>query len=150
MSDLSALIVALEGATGPSRELDIEIARAMGDQDVLRIYADPEITVRTANAVGLHWECPGCVGNVFVERYTSSIDAALTLVPPDMFVGMRRFSDGWYATVAVKSDLEDKSVWRGNQKPAAIALCIAALKARQASSTPSDQSPVPQNTGHDR
>jgi len=72
-------------------------------------------------------ELTGC------PRYTTSLDAAMGLVPEGWAIDARRYSDGWYVAIAgLNSTLIPTSKFRGSQKPAAIALCIAALKALRA------------------
>jgi hypothetical protein len=113
------LIVALEKAERPSRKLDAEVALVVGWKVV----------------VGDTWMGPH--GEIAVPEYTTSIDAALTLVP-----------EGWRWAVGDKDDRTDvpwAQVFRTDLEtgelvmfaeddcyPAtpALALCIAALKAR--------------------
>lgn len=98
--DLASLIERLERASGPDRELDIDICTAIG---------------KTRLAPGFQT----------APHYTSSIDAALTLVP-----------DGWIAVVSTNgmASVENKNKKNLVNGPAsatpAIALCIAALRAR--------------------
>ena len=67
--------------------------------------------------------------NVFAPSYTTSLDAALTLVPKGSKVlSLEDYSDGWYATVGKHHEAGKRYV--GTQKPHALALCIASLKAR--------------------
>lgn len=97
----SELIAALEKATGPSRDLDEQIADAF---------------------LPSGWLAP---------RFTASIDAALTLVPDNAF---------WSLSVPKQPDMSGKRYWASLHagKPGArgatpaIALCIAALKAMEA------------------
>lgn len=63
MSDLTTLATECEGAEGPSRELDLEIARAVG------LCRTPE-EGSTQVHFGQWW-----------PHYTASLDAAMTLVP---------------------------------------------------------------------
>jgi hypothetical protein len=108
------LIARLEAATGPDRALDEEISRGVNpDEWLVRDRHAP------AGEEGWGWDIP---------RYTASIDAAMALIPDGMFVAVKRYSDGWYARVAAENT--SPVSFRGEQKPAAIALCIAAIKAR--------------------
>ena len=95
------LIAALERAEGPSRELDAHI-----------------------------WKSDGC-RVAPVPRYTSSLDAALTLVPEGeaWLVG---WDDENHANVFVLPSPTSRPTGYHAQGAAtpAIALCIAALKAR--------------------
>jgi hypothetical protein len=94
------LIATLETATGTSYDLDVIIWNHIGRPDT-----------RTHD------------GTPCVLCYTASIDAALTLVPAEMDWCISIIEPGPYAVV-------------GNNNPAymahtpALALCIAALKAR--------------------
>ena len=124
------LIAKLEAATGPSRELDYEIALAVG---------------WSRNPYGRGWlaangdlcDAPPCL--------TASIDAALTLVPegwhieclstPDKGTSVRNPSRK--AACDMGPDLDNDEGWEigrkvGNHAEAALAVCIAALKAREA------------------
>jgi hypothetical protein len=105
------LIERLEKATGPDREIDHEIDALVGEAEDF-----------PANE----------------PRYTASIDAALTLVPEGLTVDMRRCDDGAtaYATVRASDmtpdDPGDELFVEASMPTLAIALCIAALKARTA------------------
>lgn len=111
MSDIAELIARLEAATGGRFVLDCEIW--------LVIHPDDGVVV-------LHNPLP----------YTSSIDAALTLVPEGMAwtLGQNVHHRYWQACV---NDLaaDGSPVARGesghrDSKSPALALCIAALKSR--------------------
>jgi hypothetical protein len=129
MSDYAGLIERLEKASGPDREVDAaimyaEIERGAG-MTVARI---PELT-ETAS------------------YYTSSIDAALTLVPEgwpiDQLSWWPRVPQNYedqrvcrVKIIALRPDgFADKECFHAVAKSPAIALCIAALKARAALST---------------
>ena len=115
------LIAALEKAEGPSRELDCEIA----------MHRMPEL--RGFARIGEDWVHPQySTIRTYAIEYTASIDAALTLVP-----------EGWDWSVVLAERFEDKNpascqvIQRGRLKfhtthaaTPALALCIAALKAR--------------------
>ncbi|WP_156416620.1 MULTISPECIES: hypothetical protein [unclassified Sphingopyxis] len=124
---MDSLIERIEAATGPDRELDLDIARLQGVVVLKRNHED------TANYETTHW------------RYTASIDAAMTLVP-----------EGFCWTVAVYwCEGEDKPPYFADcadlpamqagdfQVPIheawaatpALALVAAALKARTTHST---------------
>jgi hypothetical protein len=117
MEKNNSVLVALCRATEWDRQIDLDIALSIGwtkmPENIYRAgLKDPE--------GAFHWTPP---------LYTGSIDAAMRLVPEGYYVSVERFSDGWYAEVAPKSNLPG---FDGRQKPAAIALCIAAIKARAA------------------
>lgn len=112
------LIAALEAATGPSRELDAEIARCcdarqwrLTDEGMGKVFFDP-------------------------LEFTASIDAALTLVPETDGNRWYEIGQAWtHATAHVR--VYPPNPWEGRTREAvadaptpAIALCIAALKAR--------------------
>jgi hypothetical protein len=97
---LSELIAKLEEAEEGSRELDCEIYVALGNP-LLR-------------AVGK------------APRYSSSLDAALTLVPEGSYAKLqigRNHAKGW-------AWVELRDVEAVARSTPALALCIAALKAR--------------------
>lgn len=135
------LIERLEKATGPDRALDAEIAVA------LRIAPDAASSWFEAGFPS--WRA-GENGQVYVVHdtgetgawgyarlFTASIDAALTLVPEGLSYEFRCSSFG---------ECSQAIVWDGRKSPQvserarvsingvrpAIALCIAALKAREA------------------
>jgi hypothetical protein len=118
MSDthtLADLIARLEAATGPSRELDFWCwwwGKAVHDGQ------PPDADYAAAN-----------IRRADAPLYTASIDAALTLVLDDAC---------WTISVPRQPDMSGRRYWaslRSNHPGArgstpAIALCIAALKAR--------------------
>lgn len=101
MTDLDELIEQLEKATEPDRKLDLAIETEIGNLTLATWYNLP--------------------------TYTSSIDAALTLVPEGRTVGMSLGKEGCGAWVEVQRDLPKIA---SACKSPALALCIAALKAR--------------------
>lgn len=113
---LSELIAALERADGPSRELDSAICAEMG----LENWTAAEWAEAVSGVGREHWSIPGSL------PYTSSIDAALTLVPEGCYWAVYRSGMAY-----VKPD-EDGPQERDLAAAAtpALALCIAALKAR--------------------
>lgn len=116
------LIARLEAASEGSRELDGDIAEALAlhPPDAPRMWG---VVGNASFAIdgGRSWDAP---------RYTASLDAALTLIQNGLFISLHRHSDGWYCIVRPHS--QSAVEFQGCQKPAALALCIAALKARQA------------------
>ena len=106
MSEILGLIERLEKATGPSRELDLEIARLQG-VTVMRRNDDD-----TANIEHTYW------------NYTASLDAAL---PGESIRSMMMLADGRFEAQALDAS--------GNYHVAeaateALARRIAALRAR--------------------
>ena len=121
------LIGRLETAIGRSRELDVEIFRHIGLTATQERYCTAWCCVdgRTDLTRDDYLKA-------WAPNYTSSLDAALTLVP-----------DGWAWSVQSSAEFpgeawlyppdnaDDREV-TGNGRSAAIALCIAGLKARLA------------------
>lgn len=96
------------------RELDVEIVKAMGWQELKPEWFNPPgLTIQHHIT-----ELP---------RYTASIDAALTLVPEGK--GFRVQRNGPYSTATI---WRRGTVKAGAATPA-IALCIAALSAKEPS-----------------
>ncbi len=125
---MTTLITQLENLKGPSREVDAEIAKAMGWKS---------FTWEFAGRCGLTWYAPlNSVGRPQPPNYTGSIDAALTLMPK-----INRPNFPW---LAIKSNnpnnpigcrcelwLDNVKNYNGRGETLAIAICIAALKARE-------------------
>jgi hypothetical protein len=114
------LIAALEAAEGPDRALDAAIAVA-----AKAVPYDFEPAFMTAEWRAIyddrHWRAPD---------FTASIDAALTLVPEGAFwsITMRGVKRGGFHACCALRD-HNGLEWHEGTTPA-IALCIAALKAR--------------------
>jgi hypothetical protein len=110
-SDLPALIARVEAATGPDREIDQAIAVY---QKNANRPADKPRVIGVANA----WD------------YTASLDAAVSLVPSgwDWCI-----SKGWgEAAIASLAPAEKVAEVTTEAATPALALCAAALRARQA------------------
>lgn len=110
------LIDRLEKATGPDRELDEAIACASDPGSHCAIYCigdDSPVWFRTKG------------GKIDLPYFTASLDAAMTLVPDGRhwFVGSVIDGSGFVSHL----DQQGKS---SKATIPAIALCIAALKAR--------------------
>lgn len=128
MSDLAELIARLESATGGSWQLDEEIAELMG-----YVCAGRCGNCRT-------WFRPHGPYIGLVDAFTRSIDAALTLVPEnsEWFIAShfgweqaRRRHDAHVVAKARGGPAYGTLVGSTAISPA-LALCIAALKARKA------------------
>ncbi len=94
----------IAAAQGPDRALDAEIARIQ----------NPQATPKT-----------------IAPHYTSSVDAALTLVPEGWFFGLGNNGNAkgdWKPWAWVAQPHID--AWRVSAATPALALCAAALKAR--------------------
>ncbi len=135
MTDLASLIAELERATGPDPMLDHRITMAIEGWRNLgggwREFADGRRE---------QWDCMRSP-----KPYTSSIDAALTLIPegsgwtlePDMV---------WVRWMGANDVEEAQAGFRARGGSCtALALCIACLKARM--QTPSDTFPEPKGGG---
>lgn len=126
---MDELIKRLEAASGPDRELDADIATSLG-KPVCK--DDP-----------CNWviKYPGAYDYRKLPRYTASIDAALTLVPEglDWFVKHYASAGGKYGAVVTSPEIAARS-WgdysHDDAATPAIALCIAALRARSAAPPP--------------
>lgn len=125
MTDLAALIERLERATEGSRELDLEIGELVGQAD----HSGPA------------WHRPF---KDWAKPYTTSLDAALTLVPEDC--ALDHLCDHWrvengvaiktggVTCKIVKARPITKTLPRKIQVEAvtrALAVTLAALRARQ-------------------
>lgn len=125
MPKLSDLIARLEMAAGADRELDIAIAVATG---VIDKTIDPAL-IKNARASPddpgwVHYEYDGDYYTDCAKPFTSSIDAALTLVPSQEEYGVSIGHDH----EAMKWEAFVTEWCLGETIP--LALCIAALKAR--------------------
>lgn len=118
------LIHRLESATEGSRELDGLIYRAI----------NPQIPEEDWHESGGVWYSRDPIDRIAFDvppDYTTSIDAALQLVPE----GWRMYSLRWYAlnvmaTIWDGEMIPGKMIDAGGRTPA-LALCIASLKARE-------------------
>ena len=127
-SSLSDLIARLEKATGPDRQLDCEIAEALGHSIVWKqanytMEAFPAILWRKPHPyAGMKEPCP---------KWTSSIDAAMTLVPEGW---NRRASETdkhwWWAELREGYETSYNRVEIGQSPSLPVSICIAALRAR--------------------
>ena len=126
-AELLALIERLEGADDGSRELDAEIA--------LHLFPDvfKDATADSRKGAG-HWMHPEG-GHMYAQDYTTSLGAALTLVPDHCACaiqipgkrntsGSLAFADVWHLGL---QEGVNPGVFA---KTPALALSIAALKAR--------------------
>jgi hypothetical protein len=129
---LLALAEKVEGLDGPDRELDFDICKAV------RSYPSDWRTRLRGASLEYYLAWSDCA-----LRYTASIDAALTLVPPGAHWGMGHDANGPLAGWAwVRAKVADG--WQEFHSPPrmgferagpfaatpALALCAAALRAR--------------------
>lgn len=131
---MKSLIAKLEAATGADQELDVRLHMALNPDAAILFGAG------TANAI---W---GCYRDVVIEdwpsfsdlarivrapRYTSSIDAALTLVQEGFAWTLSTHGVTDFEFFASVCFPDEESDGTPTVHPcAAIALCIAALRAR--------------------
>lgn len=115
----------LAGATGPDRTLDVRIAVAVG-------AGLPMVNGRTlAEAlVTFPHDGVGIARSFCVERYTASIDAALTLVPADRMWFVGHLDSTALCFAATITRVVGGYTWRGIAETAPLALCLAALRSR--------------------
>lgn len=120
---MNDLIARLEKATGADRELDEKIALLAG----WKTAANGEV-----------WVSPTAFPARELPHFTSSIDVALTLVPEGVGLKLERYwlssGEAWSAVLStggIPSNPARQFVSEDAKTPA-IALCIAALKARRA------------------
>lgn len=122
---MTSTIKRLENLKDPDREVDAEIAKAIGWRDFISDKVPAYYWIDEENRPRLE-----------VPYFTGSIDAALTLMPK-----INRPNFPW---LAIKSNnpnnpigcrcelwLDNVKNYNGRGKTLAIAICIAALKARE-------------------
>lgn len=118
---MNDLIERLKKATGPDRELDALIEQTL--PGVLP-HPDKRMTVGYVISGDSHPRY-GHAGQAYLAApYTRSLDAAITLVPKDRGWMLAQYENG-----ACWAEVGDD--WQFQGATPAIALCIAALKARQ-------------------
>ena len=121
---MTTLADRIEGLAGPDREVDAEIAKAVGT-----LHGPEEIVDFESRSV------------VYIDEqarpYTASIDAAMTLLPDNCGYALRK-SIGLSPLVSLQLDGDgwqiDRTVdgwtdWHRGATPA-LALCAAAIRAR--------------------
>lgn len=121
---MEGLIARLEAATGPDRELDEAIVKALYPEAIVNLYCvdDDEPIVFPAE--------PLVRNKRDLPRFTASIDAALMLVPEGHDVHVNLYFGRNGEGAAVVSKLKQINLPRTFAPTPALALCIAALKAR--------------------
>jgi hypothetical protein len=137
------LITRLKALTGPSREIDAEIALEVHPwlRDCPRDDRDGDPGWMTKD------------GRTYASRYTASIDAALTLAPKDWAATVTSFSNLGDPQTGERTEqrLGKASLWQnydGHRKHTceraatpAIALLIAIMQAKQAAKQEMDTKP---------
>jgi len=139
VADLAKVIEMLERATGPDARLDAVIACAVKFRDLRP--AEPD------DFGGKYGYRPGDIkcehGFLMADRYTRSLDAALTLVPegwslddlttPDPTSKVRNCAEAEVMPFVGNDAGWPHGAQRAVAPTAPLALCIAALRARMAS-----------------
>lgn len=130
------LLERLEAAEEGSRELDREIACAVGHAEQVEVTGLQDVVYRAFNPLHDHRHDP--------MRYTEFVDHALTLVPEGWHVDCLTTPDldclpdnpSSTSRVIIRPDLKNDIGWAigfqfASAKTPALALCIAALRARE-------------------
>lgn len=125
------LIARLEAAEGPDRELADEVLLACGWERSVGATTNPDI---------VFWKAPDsdeyhAEGSDWPGDPTASIDAALTLVPEKYDITITQASgprrSDWFATCTERDEFARTITHKARDAATpALALCIAALKAR--------------------
>jgi hypothetical protein len=129
-SRLEELAERVEKLTGPCREADEDIARAVGYVPARGSNVEIAYGHFYVDADGDYIGAP--------PKFTASLDAAMTLVPEGWFLadlGLWRSgapTRTWAATLKLDPQCDER-VHTSNKPSAAIALCTVALRARAAS-----------------
>lgn len=146
---MNLLIVKLEAATEGSRELDARLWAERDNRDVRR-GDDGSLLARSKTEP--HDEClilyPNGRPDTTIPTYTTSLDAALTLVPENREYRICKHRGGerstmpgiWYEAVTFDYELDLVTGGKTRSTPA-LALCIAALKAEKAQNVLLDTAP---------
>lgn len=146
MPDYTDLIARLEAASEGSRELDWAIRDCLG---TITMPLSAEANWSWVRRVGDQIIDIGpesfrllTTNDTYLPRYTTSVDAALTLVPEGFAVREWTIWPGMPSTLVIEEAHKeaDGKYWRksgygrwpAEGKTPALALCIAALRARQA------------------
>ncbi len=143
------LIARLESATKGSRELDAEIE--LSHRRFLGLAGSSWVanyTLGKGRVLGWLWDGQSLASQTAAPHYTTSLDAALTLVPGgmenhdfDLRRSVRGKADWQYWTLwqarlnidSVEDDSDETSgQYIGCASTAALVICLAALKAREA------------------
>jgi len=114
-TDIESLTAKLEGATKPSKALDKSIAKAFGTFEIRREFC--------GGMEADEWE--------FYPNYTASLDAAMRLVPEGCEAYVTRIRSGRGKAFVGPNGCQNEFLIPIHATPA-LALCIAALKARLA------------------
>lgn len=130
---IADLIERLEAATGPDGELDIDIYKLFG---LGKISPDTVMEYKLDHDGEAMWRCRHAGqdwgGWWHAERYTASLDAAMTLVPENHTFDICICPEmGSVARIYFGSARENSAGEpTGSGHTPAVSICIAALKAR--------------------
>lgn len=131
MTPIEALIERLEKATGPSREIDLEIGKALDHIDARTV-----IIGAGDHAGTIGYSDRNQWASVSLPLYTASIDAAVSLcervLPNDH---RQHWTVGKWAScyrANIKPQQSGGEMICGDAPTAALALCLATLRARAA------------------
>lgn len=135
MTTTDTLIARLESAAEGSRELDFGIAQAIG---LARAHPETDRSEWAEALIDGKWTYLGAEGqwklDWWLPLYTTSIDAALTLVPEGWRVNtLAQHENGW-ACLLYRGEWNEpgRAVMASPVLATpALAICAAALKARQ-------------------
>lgn len=130
MTELSNLIARLEAGEGPSRELDLQIQVALKRTDPSAFYNEKDDCASWHEVHEFGSTTASELVGGFLPHYTSSLDAAVSLVPEGMRWAVLQLPDGTYD--AAVSPIGVPPLLKERESPTpALALCIAALKVRE-------------------
>lgn len=134
---MNELIAALEGAEEGSRGLDAQIAFAANTWkwSPMGVWADHDLKVSPGGGRDFTYKsaveaASACLS---LPHYTTSIDAALTLVPEGWCADLCQGHDLLWLVELQPTNETAQQKWAESPRLAtpALALCIAAIKARQ-------------------
>ena len=145
MIDVDKLIERLEKATGPDRELDADIARAIGWSQIegdevghWDTWSIPSVWVGTGQD---RWLSPdGQKFDFMPHTFTASVDEALSLVPEGAVWHLMTDCGNLNRTKVGPQGNPRASIYRADERSLfiqadaatpALALCIACLRARE-------------------
>lgn len=124
---MNTLIAKLEAATGPSRELDGAIAIALGHEISDAFEGQQPRPALT----GLIMSVPGETYKIPVPHWTRFIDETLMLVPEGFVWRLQTDYGGLNRAAIAHYDGPFYNETQSDAATPALALCIAALKARK-------------------
>lgn len=130
---LKELISKVEGAVEGSRELDIEIMEAIGWRCPGWDTESDATKALFPDRLGYNWfsdTSPGYHGDVTSNPFTTSLDAALTLVPGGKWWVLNSGVQSGTSLCQLEGDDGGWTTFKAHAATPALALCAACLKAR--------------------